>query len=194
MLAVVTLSAWAQEPESDNLAEDAGVAHVTTSSRLLMGEQKTEWIESMREKLAMVNRATGPFGLTQDPNAKALKPREQKVKKGAFLEAIGAIKINAVMPSDNKFTSRSREFSAGDQFPIIKHQRQFNIEVMEINSRAIVFKNVDTGEQVRKNLDALPAGMKKSVHLDAIPGVYPADKQNAMPLDLDDEPSRVITK
>ena len=194
LLAVVTLSAWAQEPESDNLAEDAGVAHVTTSSRLLMGEQKTEWIESMREKLAMVNRATGPFGLTQDPNAKALKPREQKVKKGAFLEAIGAIKINTVMPADNKFTSRSREFSAGDQFPIIKNQRQFNIEVMEINTKGIVFKNVDTGEQVRKNLNDLPTGMKKSRHLDAIPGVFPASKKNAMPLDLDDESPRAITR
>jgi len=194
MLAVAIPAAWAQESESGNLAGDAEVAHVTTSSRLLMGEQKTEWIESMREKIAISTRATGPFGMPQDLDAEAIKPREKKAEKGAFLEAIGAIKINAVMPSDNKFTSRSREFSAGDQFPIIKHQRQFNIEVMEINSRAIVFKNVDTGEQVRKNLDALPAGMKKSVHLDAIPGVFPADKQNAMPLDLDDEPSRVITK
>jgi hypothetical protein len=135
---------------------------VTTSSRLLMGEQKTEWIESMREKIVIATRATGPFGLTQDPNAKAVKPREQKAKKGAFLEAIGAIKINTVMPSDNKFTSRSREFSVGDQFPIIKNQRQFNIEVIEINTKGIVFKNVDTGEQVRKNLNDLPTGMKKS--------------------------------
>ena len=53
MLAVVTPAAWAQELESDNLAGDAEAAHVTTSSRLLMGEQKTEWIESMREKLAI---------------------------------------------------------------------------------------------------------------------------------------------
>ena len=65
MLAVVTPAAWAQELESDNLAGDAEAAHVTTSSRLLMGEQKTEWIESMREKLAIANRATGPFGLTR---------------------------------------------------------------------------------------------------------------------------------
>jgi hypothetical protein len=194
MLAVVTLSAWAQESVSDNLAGDVEVAHVTTSSRLLMGEQKKEWIESMREKLAIANRATGPFGLTQDPNAKAVAPREKKAKKGAFLKAIGAIKINTVMPSDNKFTSRSREFSVGDQFPIIKNQRQFNIEVMEINTKGIVFKNVDTGEQVRKNLNDLPTGMKKSRHLDAIPGVFPADKKNAMPLDLDDEPSRVISR
>ena len=50
MLAVVIPAAWAQELESDNLAGDAEVAHVITSSRLLMGEQKTEWIESMREE------------------------------------------------------------------------------------------------------------------------------------------------
>ena len=81
MLAVVTLSAWAQESESDNLAGDAEVAHVTTSSRLLMGEQKTEWIESMREKLAIANRATGPFGLTQDPNAKAVKASRKEGEK-----------------------------------------------------------------------------------------------------------------
>ena len=194
MLAVVMPAALAQELESGNLAEDAEAAHVITSSRLLMGKQKTEWIDSMREKIVIATRATGPFGLTQDPNAKAAKPREKKAKKGAFLEAIGAIKINTVMPSDNKFTSRSREFSVGDQFPIIKNQRQFNIEVMEINTKGIVFKNVDTGEQVRKNLNDLPTGMKKSRHLDAIPGVFPASKKNAMPLDLDDESPRAITR
>lgn len=185
MLAVVIPAAWAQELESDNRAGDAEVAHAITSSRLLTGEQKAEWIESMRKKLTISTRLTGPFGMLQDLDAKAIKPREKKVEKGAFLEAIGAIKINTVMPSDNKFTSRSREFSVGDQFPIIKNQRQFNIEVMEINTKGIVFKNVDTGEQVRKNLNDLPAGMKKSSHLDAIPGVFPADKKNAMPLDLD---------
>jgi hypothetical protein len=184
----------AQESESVVLADDAEVLEVRTSSRLLIGQKKTDWVDEMRTKMIVANRPTGPFGLTQDPNVKAVKPREQKVEKGAFLEAIGAIQINTVMPSDNLFISNSREFSVGDQFPIIKNQRQFDIEIVAISSRGIIFKNTATGEQVRKKLNTLPAGMKKSSHLGDIQGVYAANKKNARPLNLDDESVSQIRK
>ena len=86
MLAVVIPAAWAQELESDNRAGDAEVAHAITSSRLLMGEQKAEWIESMRKKLTISTRLTGPFGMLQDLDATAIKPREKRSKKERFLK------------------------------------------------------------------------------------------------------------
>ena len=188
LLAILSLSTlWAQEAKSVDVAEDAKVLDVITSSRLLIGDEKMEWVDKMCNQMTILKRATGPFGLTQDPNAVVVKPREKKVEKGAFLEAIGAIKINTVMPSDRTFVSNSREFKVGDQFPIIKHQRQFDIEVISVSSKGIVFKNRATGEQVRKKLDTLPSGMKRSSNLGAIRGVYAANQKNVRPLNLDDE-------
>lgn len=186
MFMVSISTSLAQESKSVDLADEVAVADVTTSSRLLTGQQKTDWVESMSAKLAITARSTGPFGLTQDPNVKPIKPREKKVEKGAFLEAIGAIKINTVMPSNNKFTSSAREFSVGDQFPIIKNHRQFDVEIVDVSSSGIIFKNTATGEQVRKNLNALPAGMTRSSDLGSIPGVYSAEEKNTRPLNLDD--------
>lgn len=185
-------SLWAEVGESSPQGDSVSVSHATTSSRILLTQEKQSWLDAMGSKLAMQKRSIGPFGMAQDPNAKPAKPKENKVQKGAFLEAMAAIEINTVMPLEKKFTSSSREFSAGDIFPVIKNQRQFNVEVMEIKSSGIVFKNIDTGEQVRKNLNRLPAGMTKSARLDTVPGVFPANRRNAMPLILDeDKPLRV---
>lgn len=192
VLAVGMSSLWAEQGRGDSPNDHTSASHVTTSSRILPSQQKPAWLNAMGNQLAMAKRSVGPFGMAQDPDAKPVKPKEQTVQKGAFLEAMAAIKINTVMPMENKFTSSSREFSAGDIFPVIKNQRQFNVEVMEIKTSGIVFKNIDTGEQVRKNLNTLPAGMKKSAQLDAVPGVFPANSRNAMPLVLDeDKPLRV---
>lgn len=188
LMSVLSLSmSLAQESGSGDSVDSTAAAHDIKSSRLLTDQEKEEWLDIMGQKVAIASRLTGPFGLTQDPNIKVAKPREQKVEKGAFLEAIAAIEINTVMPSDHVFISNSREFSVGDQFPIIKNQRQFDIEIVAISSKGIIFKNSATGEQVRKKLNALPVGMKRSSGLGAIPGVYAADRKNTRPLNLDDE-------
>ena len=191
-LAAVVPIALAQDGSWGLSGEASQAAHVMTSSRLLKGEQKSDWLRGMHDKISISKRPVGPFGLPQDPEAKISKPQKQEIKKGAFLEAIAAIKVNTVMPSEGKFTSNSREFSKGDQFPIIKNQRQFNIEILEVNLSGIIFKNVDSGEQVRKKIATLPEGMKKNSLLDAIPGVFPANSKNAMPLDLDEGTARVL--
>ncbi len=185
---VLSLSiSLAQEPHLADQIGEAEETHVVTSSRMLIGQQKEDWLDAMSQKVVVAKRVTGPFGMTQDPNIKITKLREQKVEKGAFLEAIAAIKINTVMPSNRLFISNAREFTVGDEFPIIKNQRQFDIEVVAISSKGIIFKNSATGEQVRKKLNALPVGMKKSSGLGTIPGVYAADAKNNRPLNLDDE-------
>ncbi|MGB2402185.1 MAG: hypothetical protein ACPIA7_02110 [Akkermansiaceae bacterium] len=167
----------------------------TTSSRLLIGEQKKmDWVDDIYKRMTISKRSTGPFGMSQDPNATVIKPREKKVEKGAFLEAVGAIVINTVIPFDRTFISNSREFSVGDQFPIIKNQRQFDVEVVSVSLRGIIFENTATGERVRKKLNTLPSGMKKSSSLGAIPGVYAANKKNVRPLNLDDESLGRINK
>jgi len=187
-LVLVLPVAWAQDLNKSKMDDQSGKTFVAVNSRSLIGEAKMEWIESMRSELCVARRDIGPFGLPQDPEADAVKPEKKKIKKGAFLEAIAAIKVNTVMPSYNKFTIGSREFIEGDVFPLIKDQRQFNIEVVSVNMESILFKNVDTGEFVKRNLHSLPAGMMKNSSLVAIQGIFPANKRNALPLNLDDEP------
>ena len=192
-LALVIPTALAQDLENLKPVDEAGKSIADKSivdvpSRTLIGDEKAEWIETMRKKLPIAQRNVGPFGLPQDPNAEVAKPQKKKMKKGAFLEAIAAIKVNAVMPSDDKFTIGSREFNEGDIFPLIRNQRQFNIKIISVKGGSILFKNVDTGEHVKRNLHSLPPGMKKNTSLVAIQGIFPANKRNATPLNLDDEP------
>ncbi|MCP5538316.1 MAG: hypothetical protein H7A51_19045 [Akkermansiaceae bacterium] len=166
----------------------AGAKFVEESSRTLIGENRLAWIEAMRNKLPITQRQVGPFGLAQDPEAALAKPAQKKMKEGAFLNAIAAIKVNTVMPSESKFTIGSREFSKGDVFPVIRGQRQFNVEIVAIRADNILFKNIDTGEYVKRNLHTLPKGMTKNAPLDSVPGVVPANKKDDRPLNLDDEP------
>lgn len=187
-MAIAIPSTWAQHLPKQEDEEGPAVAIADTGSRTLIGEERALWIESMRSKLPIARRAVGPFGLPQDPDAKLARPQQKKVEKGAFLEAISAIKVNTVMPSDDKFTIGSREFNKGDVFPLIKNQRQFNIEIVSVKAGSIIFKDVDTGKHIKRNLDSLPAGMMKNNSLVAIQGIFPANKKNALPLNLDDEP------
>ena len=187
-LALFMTVAWGEDLNKSNTGDQSDDTFLAVSSSKLIGEEKTTWIESMRSKLSMAQRETGPFGFPQDPGAEAVKPKRGKIDKGAFLEAIAAIEVNTVMPSDNKFTIGSREFIEGDVFPLIKDQRQFNIEVVSVNMGSILFKNVNTGKLVKRNLHSLPAGMMKNTSLVAIQGIFPANKRNALPLNLDDEP------
>lgn len=185
---LVMPTAWGQDLNNSETDNQSGNTFVAVSSSHLIGDEKASWIESMRSKLSIAQRETGPFGLPQDLNAEAVKPEKKKIEKGAFLEAIAAIQVNTVMPSDNKFTIGSREFIEGEVFPLIKDQRQFNTEVVSVNLESILFKNVTTGKLVKRNLHSLPAGMMKNSSLVAIQGIFPANKRNALPLNLDDEP------
>ncbi len=165
------------------VAEDDS-AFVIHSSRNLIGEKKLEWVTEMRNKLPMASRKIGPFGMSQDPNVQVAQKANTKAKPGAFLNAIKAIKVNAVVPSEKKFIIGSREFHAGDAFPVIRGQRQFNLKIVSVRSDHIIFKNVDTGEHVRRNLNALPPGVRRDSSILSVPGVIPANKKDDSPLHL----------
>lgn len=158
---------------------------VEHSSRNLLGDQKAKWIEQMRTKLPMSVQDTGPFGMRQDLRVQVAQKKKVTSKPGVFLEAIKAIKINAVIASEKKFIIGAREFHLGDAFPIIRGQRQFNIKVSSVKSDHIVFMNVDTGQYVRRNLNALPPGMTRNTGMDAVPGVTAGSKKDSSPLHLD---------
>lgn len=167
---------------------------ITQSSRNLVGEGRMAWIAEMRTKLPMARRQIGPFGMTQNPHIKVAQKTKVKPKPGAFLNAIKAMKVNAVLPADKKFIIGSREFRAGDSFPIIRGQRQFNIQIVSVKSDHIIFKNVDTGEYVKRNLNTLPPGMSRNNSIDSVKGVIPASKKDTSPLHLDSSTLPTSTK
>ncbi|MFK7910259.1 MAG: hypothetical protein AB8F34_06610 [Akkermansiaceae bacterium] len=186
---VVTLSsgillsfAQTDSAEDNKLKE---VAFVAQSSRKLLGDTKAAWIAEMRAKLPIASRRTGPFGMVQDLRAKIVEKKKSKPPPRAFINAIKAIKINAVIASKRKFIIGARQFYAGDAFPVIRGQRQFNVEIVAVKSDHIVFKDVDTGEFVKKNLNVLPPGMVRSSSLNAVPGIVPVGKKDKSPLHLD---------
>mgnify|MGYP001814717330 CR=1 FL=1 len=164
------------------LEQDGFIPH---SAKNLDGDEKLAWIADMRTKLPITSREIGPFGMAQDPDAAVVKPQQLKRKTGAFLNAIAAIKVNAVMPSDRKFVIGAREVEVGDAFPVISGQRQFNIKIIAVKSDYITFKNVDTDEYVKRNLNTLPQGITRNTRIDSVPGVVAASKKDITPLNLD---------
>jgi len=156
-----------------------------TQARILTGEKQTTWLASKRESMPMLRREIGPFGLAQDPTKKQVRPKEKSAVAEAFLNAIKVMNINLVNVNEGTFAIGSREFKKGEVFPLIRGGRQFNTKVVLVNSDSIVFKNINSGEHVKKNLNRLPAGMERNAPLESVPGVISASPKGISPLDLD---------
>lgn len=171
----------AQDNSAPNISADNS-AFNESSSRKLIGDAKAAWITEMRSKLPMAERKIGPFGMSQNPNVQVAQKSNKKLKPGAFRNVIKAIKINAVVASENKFIIGSREFRAGDALRVIRGQRQFNLKIITVRPSRIVFKDIDTGEQVVRNLNALPPGISRNSSILSVPGVVPASKKDKSPL------------
>lgn len=184
-LALALAPALAQGPPAQAPAVPKGSAFSAECSRKMLGDAKGEWIAAMRSRLPMAHRATGPFGRPQNLHVKVAAANAPKLTPGAFLAAIKAIKINTVMAAEQKFAVGAREFRAGDRFPVVRGQRQFNIRIVSVRGDHIVFENVDTGEHVRRNLNALPPGVSRSSGIESVPGVVPESKKDNSPLHLD---------
>lgn len=184
ILSMSALSSYADGEKLEKGAED-DVAFTLTNTRNLTGAKQVAWLVSMREKMPILSRDVGPFGLAQDLTKKLALPQKKKVSAAAFLNAIKVMNINLVDASDGKFAIGSREFRKGEVFPLIRGGRQFNTKVVLVNSNYIVFKNINSGEHVKKNLNTLPPGMKKNATIDSVPGVILESKKRTKVLDLD---------
>lgn len=156
-----------------------------TNTRSMTGAKQVAWLVSQRESMPMLRRELGPFGLPQDPTRKVVKTKKKNVAAAAFLNAIKAMNINLVDANDGKFAIGSREFRKGEMFPLIRGGRQFNTKVVRVNSDYIVFKNINSGEHVKKNLNTMPSGMKKNGTFRSVPGVIMESKRgnNALVVD-----------
>lgn len=188
-VAVLALSALSINAESPNPATLVKFDKVflATHTRILTGEKQANWLVSKRESMPMLRREVGPFGLAQDPTKKRVQPREKSVAAEAFLNAIKVMNINLVDARKGKFAIGAREFKKGEVFPLIRGGRQFNTKVVLVSSDYIVFKNINSGEHVQKNLNTLPPGMEKNGTMPSIPGITPASEKGNVELNLDSQ-------
>lgn len=162
-----------------------------TPSRLIGPAELNAYLESISSALLIRGRKTDPFGQFQDLDAKPIPkaPVAGPLKRAApilatpFPEIIRMIVVTTIMPGEKRFLIGTRSIKQGDQIPITFHGKQLHVQVTEVTSHQIGFRNSDTGEIALRKLDMLPPGMTPGNHQVVAPGMV-ADRLNS-PIDLD---------
>jgi len=184
--------AAAAEAPSQPAAEAPSARELAaTPSRNVTPDQIKAYVDSVSAVFSMRNRATDPFGLVQDPNAKpVIKPKlatttrkYEPVKATPFSDIVKLIKVTTVMPGERSFLIGNRQIKQGDQLPITFRGRNIMIEVASVDSNRIMFRNLEDNETAALSLNLLPAGMNPGADGIAAPGMV-ADNPDA-PLNLD---------
>jgi hypothetical protein len=172
----------AAEPSTRELA--------ATPSRNVTPEQLKLYVESMSAVFSMRHRATDPFGLLQDPDAKPIvKPKlaatrkYEPVKATPFADIVKLIKVTTIMPGERSFLIGNRRISQGDRLPLTFRGKNIMIEVAAVDSDRIKFRNLGDDETAEVALRMLPSGMSPGADGIAAPGMMPEDS-NA-PINLD---------
>jgi hypothetical protein len=162
-----------------------------TPSRYISEENLDAYLAFLTTTFSMSKRATDPFGLVQDPNAKPIiktsvtkqSRRVAPIKATPFAEIIKLIKVTTIMPKDKCFLIGTRSIKQGDRIPLAFRSKNINVEVTLVTSRQIVFLNLENNETAALELNMLPVGMTPGTRGITTPGMAP-DRPNA-PLELD---------
>jgi hypothetical protein len=160
-------------------------------SRLVAPTELKAYLETLSSQFLIRGRTTDPFGQVQDPN---VKPVVKATVNGAikratptlitpFPELIRRISITTVMPGEKRFLVGTRSIKQGDQIPLTFRGKPIRVQVTEVNSQQIAFRNLDSGEITLRKLDIMPAGMTTGQHGAIAPGMV-ADRPNS-PIELD---------
>lgn len=163
----------------------------TTPSRFVGPAELDAYVQSLTSVLSIGNRTTDPFGQPQDPAAKPIiknpvvksTQRTPQLQATPFSEIVRLLVVNTIMPGERRFLVGTRSISQGDHIPFTYRGRQIRVEVMEVNSRQILFRNVDTNETASIRMKLLPEGMTPGHNGITAPGMVP-DRPNA-PIELE---------
>jgi hypothetical protein len=163
---------------------------VTTPSRFVGPAELGSYVAAMGAMFSMKSRETDPFGQAQDPDAKPVikmvaktTQRTPQLQATPFADIVRLIVITTIMPKEKRFLVGTRSFAEGDRIPLTFRGKQIQIEVTQVSSREISFRNLDTGETATRKLDLLPPGMTPGNRGITAPGMVP-DRPNA-PLELE---------
>lgn len=191
ILSPLALSAQEEPPVTNEVSE----SFAEQRSALMYGKQRDEWIKSMKAKLPIATRQTGPFGLPQEVN-EIIKPTKPKLGGGiakvdaeinpmAFSETVAAIKVNIMDTSNGDFYVGSRKFQVGDVFPLVKNGERFKTQIVSVTESSITFQNTKSGEQVLKKFNEQPVGIRSASSTRTLKGIRPYKPSNLTPLSLD---------
>jgi hypothetical protein len=185
-----TLTQDASTPKETKAAKEAGPVS-STPSRQVGTTELEPYLESLSSVFLMRGRAADPFGQLQDPDAKPIikAPVAGAVKRAApiqatpFADIVGLIVVTTIMPGEKRFLVGTRSIKQGDQIPLSFRGRPIRVQVTEVTSRQIGFRNLDSGETASRKLDMLPVGMTPGNNGITAPGMVP-DRANA-PIELE---------
>lgn len=175
------------------VAKPDSKAAVPAKASRYAGKDLKGYIETLAKQLSILDRATDPFGQSQDPNAKpVVRAVAAKVVRrptaeppALFSDIVSRIAITTIMPKEKRFYVGSRSIGQGDKLPISFRNKQIHTEVTEVSASRIVFRNIDTGEIGIRQLRMLPKGVTFGNKL-TTPGMVPTNA-NA-PLEIDSPP------
>jgi hypothetical protein len=180
----------AAKASTKKIATEAGPVGITTPSRLVGPAELDAYVASLGAMFSMKSRETDPFGQAQDPNAKPViktvakaTQRAPQLQATPFSDIIRMIVVTTIMPKEKRFLVGTRSIAQGDRIPLTFRGKQIQVEVTEVSSREIAFRNLDNGETATRKLDMLPAGMTPGNRGITARGMVP-DRPNA-PLELD---------
>jgi hypothetical protein len=164
---------------------------ITTPSRQVGPTELETYLASVASVFLSRSRALDPFGMPQDPDAKPIvkAPVPGAVKRIApilatpFPEIIDKIVVTTIMPGEKRFLVGTRSIKQGEQIPLTFRGKQIQVQVTEVTSRQISFKNLESGEMASRKLDMLPVGMTPGSRGISAPGMT-LDRPNA-PIELE---------
>lgn len=178
------------EKSAKPAAEEVAPAS-TTPSRQIGPAELEAYMTSLASVFISRGRTLDPFGQLQDPDAKpiikepapGLPKRIAPVLATPFPEIIQKIVVTTIMPGEKRFLVGTRSIKEGDQIPLSFRGKQIRVQVTEVTSRQIAFKNLDNGETASRKLDMLPVGMTPGLRGITAPGMT-LDHPNA-PIELE---------
>ncbi len=152
------------------------------ASRYHLGDVDS-YIAAHAKTFAIRTLETDPFGLPQDPSKKPLAPKispktfnkYKNIPPTPFADVIAALKVNAVMPHQQRFLIASRTIRRGDKFPIVFQDKSISVEVLHIGGGRIDFRNTSTNETASLSLKLLPSGMNRDTGKASPPGLLRND-------------------
>jgi hypothetical protein len=142
------------------------------------------YVANLTSQFEIRNRATDVFGQFQDPNAKPIvKPAVARKPVRRFTaeppkplsSIVSQIEITTVMPKTKRFLVGNRSIAQGENLTLSHRGKQIQTQIMEVSSRQIVFKELETGEIAVRQLKILPQGMTPGTRGITAPGMTPAD-------------------
>lgn len=141
------------------------------------------YVANLTSQFEIRNRATDPFGQLQDPNAKpivkptiARKPARRMTAEPPkpLSSIVEQIEVTTVMPKSKRFLVGNRSIAQGDKLTLSHRGKQVPTQIIEVSSRQIVFKDLETGELATRQLKILPQGMTPGTRTLIAPGMTPA--------------------